>query len=248
LTPTAEIQRLLRSYDIHGRIEVLPTGIALEGLERADVNFVRRRFNIAPDRRVLLTVGRLAPEKNVPFLLDAFHLVHEMHPNAVLIVVGDGPDKALLEAQVQRLGLEGAVYFAGMVEHGEIVHYYRGAELFVFASVTETQGLVLGESLQAGTPVVAVAAGAVVDALRDVPGSVLCSASPAALGHAICAVMGDAGSLARLRREAESYHGTATPARSVSALLALYEDAIRRRQGLPPLEAPRQPVANATST
>lgn len=232
LTPTPEIQRLLLGYGVSSRIEVLPTGIHLEGLERADGGRLRQRFGISAHARILLTVGRLAPEKNLPFLLQAFQAVHAAHPSTVLVVVGDGPDKPQLVRMVQSLGLEGAVHFAGMVERADIVHYYRGAELFVFASVTETQGLVVGEALQAGTPVVAVAAGGVADALRDIPGSVTCAPRVAEFSRLLQDVLADGPKLAQLRQGAAQLGSRLMdPGRSTSRLLTLYESLLEREKG-----------------
>ncbi|HEY4000282.1 MAG TPA: glycosyltransferase [Candidatus Xenobia bacterium] len=220
LTPTAEIQRLLQGYGVIRPIEVLPTAIALPGLEGVDRSWLRRRLGW-DDRRVLLTVGRLAPEKNVSFLVDTFAHIWRAHPETALVVVGDGPDKTRLEEQARRLGLSDAIKFTGMVDRQEITRYYAGADLFVFASVTETQGLVVGEALQAGTPVVAVGVGGVLDALRGCPGSLLCAPHVEDLASRVNRLLAEPQALDALRRQTGL--AGAAPGPSARRLVELYE-------------------------
>jgi glycosyltransferase involved in cell wall biosynthesis len=105
---------------------------------------------------VLLYVGRLGKEKNLEFLLEAFCRLFKQRPDARLIIVGDGPHRAELEQRARDLDCADGVVFVGALAQRELGAYYRGADVFVFSSLTETQGLVLVEALAHGLPVVAV--------------------------------------------------------------------------------------------
>lgn len=155
IAPTEKVRKLLTSYRIRTPIAVIPTG--LESLPQAvpsrqQTDLVRQKTGIPQDRQVLLFLGRLAREKNIPELfglLDAPGL-----ENAVLVLVGDGPCRAELEQQARQRGLSGRVYFVGMVPHTQVADYYRMAGVFVNASASETQGLTYAEAMSAGLPVV----------------------------------------------------------------------------------------------
>nr|WP_283204921.1 glycosyltransferase [Chitinivorax sp. B] len=115
----------------------------------------RRRFAIPPDRIVALYVGRVAHEKNLPLLLNAFaQACWQMH-SMMLIIAREGPARPSVEALACHLGIAEAVRFLGYLNRDqELPDCYHAADLFLFPSHTETQGLVLIEALAAGLPVI----------------------------------------------------------------------------------------------
>lgn len=156
LVPSAAMRDRLTHYGVTTPLEVLPTGIPLERFQGGDARRFRSAHGLPEDRPLLLFVGRVAHEKNVPFLFDALERVLRRRPEAILLVAGEGPALADLRREAAERGLAKSVRFVGYLRRdGELADCYAAATLFVFASRTETQGLVLLEAMATGTPVVA---------------------------------------------------------------------------------------------
>jgi 1,2-diacylglycerol 3-alpha-glucosyltransferase len=158
VTPTSMIEDLLRKYGVRTSIETIPTGINLKNFEKGDHSWLRASYPIAPGDQVLLFVGRLGTEKNLDFLLQAFKAINKQLPNTTLVLVGSGPQELHYKELCRSLGLEERTVFTGTLNQEQVINAYLGSDLFIFASVTETQGLVLGEAHAAGLPIVAVEA------------------------------------------------------------------------------------------
>lgn len=158
IVPTKTVAAELRNQGVSAPVCVVPTGIDLEVFRRIDRRAglaIRDKFGIPHDAPMLLLVSRLAHEKNVPLALEALERLQTRLPGAHLLLVGAGPLRHSLEERVRASHLGGVVHFAGSIEHSEIPLFYAAADVFVFPSITETQGLVLAEAFAAGLPVVA---------------------------------------------------------------------------------------------
>ncbi|MCB1958234.1 MAG: glycosyltransferase [Rhodocyclaceae bacterium] len=156
IAPSAAMRDRLLDYGIDRPIEVLPTGIPLAAYRDGNRARFRQAHGIAEDRPVALTVSRLAHEKNIDFLLDAADLARRTCPSLLLLVAGEGPAEGALRDRAAARGLDGHVRFLGYLERSrDLPDCYAAADLFVFASRTETQGLVLLEAMAAGTGVLA---------------------------------------------------------------------------------------------
>ena len=136
-------------------VTVVPTPVDLSLYHDLDPQRVRAALGLE-NAELLLYVGRLAEEKNLDFLLRAFARIVTARPQARLLLVGKGSRERRLRRMAQKLDLGEQVIFTGAIPHDEVPHYAAAADLFVFSSVAETQGLVLIEAMAAGTPVVAV--------------------------------------------------------------------------------------------
>jgi glycosyltransferase involved in cell wall biosynthesis len=154
IAPAAPIADELVAMGVRTPISVIPNGINL-ALLTAPQPDPFPAHGVPPGVRRLLTVSRLGKEKSIDLLLERFKLVHGAQPDAHLILVGDGPERADLETYARSLGLEGAVTFTGYINAAQVGAYYQHAQVFVFASVSETQGLVALEAAACGLPVVA---------------------------------------------------------------------------------------------
>ncbi len=148
-------QVLVENYKIDAPITVLPTGIDLKPYQAADGGPIREQEGW-DDQFTVISVGRLASEKNWGMLLEAFAQVNQTHAHTRLVLLGDGPDRRKLEQQAKKLGIAEKVDFKGKVAFEDVPAYLKAADLFAFASNTETQGLVTLEAMAAGLPVVAV--------------------------------------------------------------------------------------------
>ncbi len=161
---------LISACKVHpDRIGILPTGIEPDSFlaKEEDCRRVREAYG-ALDMPLLLTVSRMAQEKNIAFLLESLAVFKERFGKPFrMIMVGDGPDKASYEQMARRLGLEREICFAGKIPNGEIPPYYAAADVFLFASKTETQGIVLLEAFAGSTPVAAVDASGVRDLVKN---------------------------------------------------------------------------------
>jgi glycosyltransferase involved in cell wall biosynthesis len=154
--PSESIKEILiKDYGLEDHYTVIPTGTDLKPFLRADGNTLRQSQGWQDDK-VIISIGRLAHEKNWETLLRAAAQVYAHHPNMRLVLIGDGPDKQTLEALATELGIAERVSFTGRLPFEDIPTYLRAADMFSFASVTETQGLVTIEAMAAGLPVVAV--------------------------------------------------------------------------------------------
>lgn len=148
---------------------VLPTGIDEKTFtatpEQGDEV---RAFYQAERMPLLLTVSRMAQEKNVAFLLESLAKVKSLYGKPFrMLMIGEGPDKNMLKMRSEELGLEDTVIFTGTVPNERIAPYYKAADGFLFASRTETQGIVVLEAFAGGTPVIAVKATGVEDVVDD---------------------------------------------------------------------------------
>ncbi len=156
ITPTAQMRDVLLSYGVKKTIEVVPTGIRLEKFYGKDPKRFRQLKGYKPEDKLLLFMGRVAEEKNVDFLLKVVYRLKDRIDRLKFLVAGEGAAKRRLQKMVVELGLEDLVLFAGYLDREDWRDCYAGADLFVLASVTETQGLVVSEAMAAGVPVVAV--------------------------------------------------------------------------------------------
>ena len=159
LAPSPKIARLLRHYGVTKAIHILPTGIRLAQFRKTTASqrrarALKRAACIAATAKVMLFVGRMGHEKNVEFLIHAFDQLRRERSDVAFILVGDGPVLPQLRALAKRRRLRDIV-FAGAIPHNEIAAWYQASDLFVFASLTDTQGIVVLEALASGLGVVA---------------------------------------------------------------------------------------------
>ena len=146
---------LVNDYGLKDRYTVIPTGINLDPYQSVDGNELRAR-NHWQDDKVIISIGRLAKEKNWETLLHAVAKARRDHPDLRLVLIGDGSEKDNLQSLAAELGIAERFTFMGELPFSEVTAYLKAADIFGFASVTETQGLVTMEAMAAGLPVVAV--------------------------------------------------------------------------------------------
>lgn len=165
--PSESMREILtRDYGLDNRYTVIPTGIDLKPYAAAEGAPLRAR-HAWQDDKVMVSIGRLAQEKNWSTLLRAVAKSYQTHPELRLVLIGDGPQKEMLETLARELGIAERVMFTGELEFSDVTAYLKAADLFGFASVTETQGLVTMEAMAAGLPVVAVDASGTRDIVDD---------------------------------------------------------------------------------
>lgn len=172
ISPSPQMAEALREYGVSSPITILPTGLPSSAFVSGDRKRFRSKFGIAEDRPVALFVGRIAHEKNIDFLLRAGVELRRLMPDALLLVAGEGPAERHVAALVESLGLAGSVRMLGNMDRGQTLRdCYCAADIFVFASRTETQGLVLLEAMAQGLPVVSTAVMGTADVLSGMQGA-----------------------------------------------------------------------------
>lgn len=155
VVPTNAMGDRLRELGVKSRIEVVPTGIDVDRFAAGRRRFeIRAALGAAGDQRLALTVSRLAREKNIELLIAALGMGSDRTTR--LAIVGGGPGRAGLERYARNLGVADRVRFLGEVDRSQLPDMYASADVFLFSSVTETQGIVLAEALAAGCQIVAV--------------------------------------------------------------------------------------------
>src|SRR5690606_19631097 len=165
--PSESVARILVERGVEKPIRVIPTGIDIDHFQSGDRALGRSRHGLPADAKVIGHVGRLAHEKNLAFLATAVATALESEPDACFLVVGEGPSRKVIEEVFAARGLTGSLRLAGRRSGQELVDAYAAMDVFAFASLTETQGMVLTEAMAAGAPVVAIDAPGAREVVKD---------------------------------------------------------------------------------
>ena len=223
IAPSQAMQQALLTYGISSRIEILPTGLPADRFQAGDGNAFRRRHGLEERRPLLLFVGRAAHEKNIGFLLEMMLELRKRSPDALLLIAGCGPAEHSLRAQTTRLGLDGAVRFLGYFDRGgELLDCYSAADVFVFSSLTETQGLVLLEAMAQGVPVVAIPRMGTIDILGPGLGCRHAPNDRKGFAEVVSGLLANGGARSALGVQAREYAETWASMRMAQRLAALY--------------------------
>jgi 1,2-diacylglycerol 3-alpha-glucosyltransferase len=218
LAPSDFVARRLRAQGVRQPIDVLPTGIDLERFRPGSRAAARQALGLGPANRILLYVGRLDREKNLEFLLRAVARIGM--PGARLLLVGRGMHASALRSVAVAQGLGERVAFCGGTPPDGLPTYYRAADVFVFASTSETQGLAVLEAMACGLPVVAVRASGVEEVIAEGVSGLLAPEDPDVFAAAVTQVLADGDLAAKLAiggREAASRLGSLAMVRRLVA-------------------------------
>jgi 1,2-diacylglycerol 3-alpha-glucosyltransferase len=223
VVPSTAMRDRLTEYGVTVPMHVLPTGIPLSRFAEGDRARFRELHGIPEDRPVALFVGRVAHEKNIAFLIDAVAEACRTVPELLFLITGEGPAEKALRRRAEDLGIAGNVRFLGYLDRQhELPDCYSAADLFIFASRTETQGLVLLEAMAMGLPVVALAAMGTKDILGSGRGGIAPADDVADFAAAIDRLMTDQALRHRLSAEAREYAREWADDRMAGRLAALY--------------------------
>ncbi len=230
IIPSESLKEILvRDYGLHERYSVIPTGTNLEPFLNADGKTLRAEKGWQKET-VLISIGRLAPEKNWDTLLQAFAKVHQEHPDARLVLIGDGAARQSLEALAAELGIAGQVTFTGSIPFEEVPRYLKAADLFAFASVTETQGIVTMEAMAAGLPVVAVDGSGTRDILQNGKQGYLVENDPDALAQGLNRLLSNSQRIKRFSNQALKRAKMFDVNQLSKQMINMYEQAIQDKK------------------
>ena len=172
ICPTERIQNVVKDYKIDRESKILPTGIPnhvaeiKKGQKQLFHNQLYKGFPLKKKKRILLYVGRVVKEKNLEFLFPVLDKVKKVYPDTMLVIVGGGPELEPLQKKATELKLSKNICFTGYQNRDDLAYFYKLADVFVFPSVTETQGLVTIEAMMTGLPVVAIGEMGTVDVMQ----------------------------------------------------------------------------------
>ena len=247
ITPTEPMKAVLESYGITCPITVVPTGIPEEDFagiskdaERAQSIWTERHPEFR-GRRILLYAGRVGQEKNVDFLLEVVERVRQGEPRALLVVAGAGPYLEGFRAQVATRGLADHVTCLGYVDRQELKHLYALADVFTFASVTETQGLVTIEAMMCGTPAVAVGKMGTKIVMGGDHGGFMVDEDVGAFAEGVLKLLRDPQLYAAKSAEAKAHAQNWTAGRMVGRIEAVYRKTIAEFKPGKPSRRRRRP-------
>ena len=229
VAPSEHVADTLRRRGVAAPVAVIPTGVDLELFSPASRERARHRLGLPPDGLICLYTGRLDREKSLERVLDAFESVAAAVSTATLHLVGKGSHSQALERRAAAGRARPRIVFHGGLVREALPDYYRAADLFLFASETETQGLVLAEAHACGLPAVAVRASGVDEVVTDGETGILTKADTGEMADAAIGLLLDAGRRASMGQAARRLVEARFAApRQTAAMVAHYEALLAR--------------------
>ncbi len=227
VAPTPSIKELIRKKYVNEiPVSVVPTPIDLSKYKNLSPGSLRVKLGLH-ETEILLFLGRISEEKNLDFLLKAFIEILKERPGVKLLVVGKGPSLNSIERSAGELGISGDVLFMGAVPHEDVPNYVAAADVFVFPSEVETQGLVLVEAMAAGTPAVAVITTGSKDVLAD-GGGILVPAEIGAFKKAVLDLLTNSGYREDMSKRAQEIASSYTIEAATAKMELVYTEARER--------------------
>ena len=206
IVPSTAMHGLLQAYGVTNDMQVIPTGLNLAQIAVGNGRRFREAYGIDAQRPVIGHIGRLAHEKNIIFLLQVLDELRQQTPDILLLIAGEGPAKRDLIRQAARMGLTDNILFVGYLSREQALwDCYRAADVFVFSSRTETQGLVLLEAMATGVPVVSTAVLGTKDILLPQRGALVAAETVADFSQKVALLLSNPLVRENKSREASAY-------------------------------------------
>ena len=225
IAPSNSVERVIQKLSPGAPTQVLPTGVDVARFSGGNRESTRQKLGLSRGEIALLYVGRLAPEKNLAFLLRAVAPVLKNHA-AKLVLVGGGSSMDSLQEGANKLGIADKVLFPGFVEPAQMPDYYAASDIFTFASRTETQGLSIAEALCAGLPAVVVNAMGAAEAVEPDGDGFLVPPQEARFRDAVTQLVVDETLRRAMSLRARERAAGFSKERRTGELLALYSEVI----------------------
>lgn len=156
IAPVEYVKDELISFGVKKPISVIPNGVNTSKFKPAKNNDLKEKLGLSENDKIALCVARLAKEKSLDFLIKTFAKFSKDHPNVYFVIAGDGPERKNLEKLINSLNVGSRIFLLGFIPYEDISRIYNGADVFIFASQTETEGMIVPEALSSGLPVLAV--------------------------------------------------------------------------------------------
>jgi glycosyltransferase involved in cell wall biosynthesis len=167
VSPSAGMKNVLRDMGIDVPVDVVPNGDDIKPFLDPVEPLERTEFGFQAQDVILVYMGRLGPEKNLPLLLRSFAGIAQAYDNVQLMLIGVGPAKVDIQDQVKYMGIDGRVRFTGLVPYDQMPRYLALGDAFVTASITEVHPLSVIEAMASGLPVLGIDSPGIGDTIRD---------------------------------------------------------------------------------
>lgn len=231
IAPTESIKDLLLGYKVKKPIFVISSGVDINKFQNInDKEKIRKKYNIDQGKILLLTVSRLGQEKNISFLLKAFQKINETRKDICFMVVGDGPEKENLVKESKELGLTEKIIFTGRIANRKISLYYTASDIFLFSSLSETQGVIFVEAMASGIPTVAIKANGVKDIITDEETGFLTSGNVDDFSQAVLKLIDNKNLRKKMSRKAKEEAQNFSIERSTEKLLSFYQTTMEQKK------------------
>lgn len=236
IVPTEQMAQVAQRYGVLCPITILPTGIPdlqqkyNEKMATVIKQSLYETYPALKGKRLLIYIGRIAKEKNLPFLLTILEKVQRDHPQTALLVVGGGPSEAEFASLARTSPVSDSVFFTGFVKSENVIYYYSLGEVFVFPSKTETQGLVTLEAMRSGVPVVAIGEMGTIDVMQGDHGGFMVTDDTDVFAQKVSLLLSDQKLHAEKAREAIEWGSRWSLKILAPKLIDVYEKAYRSQQ------------------
>jgi len=167
IAPSQSAKEIIKNWGVTQDIKALSTGVDESIFLNASREGLRKKYGVKEEEVLLLLVSRITEEKNIRFLFQSAIEVVKENAKVKFLIAGGGYLLDGLKKRVQEEKLEEKVFFAGEVKKEEVKNFYAAGDIFIYASKSETQGMIISEAMYAGLPVVAVEATGIKDAVKD---------------------------------------------------------------------------------
>lgn len=230
IVPTPLVKKIIKNWGVKiSNVNIIPSGVNEDKFKNTDTDFIKKKFSFKEDDFIILLVCRLTAEKNVGFIFDSLIGVLKENKNMKFLVVGGGNLLEEYKEIVRVNKIDKQVFFTGAVLPNEVKDYYAAADIFVYASKSETQGMILTEAMYMGLPIVAVKAPGAQDLVGNFVTGILTKEDHEEFSSAICKLFQDKEIRKQYSQNArrvalENY----TAEICAQNLYKVYEDAIKR--------------------
>jgi glycosyltransferase involved in cell wall biosynthesis len=230
IAPGVAAYDTLLSYGVKTPIKIIPTGVDLSLAKENYSSPIRRRWDIPEGAPVVAFAGRIAKEKNLELLLNAFSLTIQKLPDAHLLLIGGGPWADHIQALTREMNLSSQVHLSGFLPRQEVYQALNHVQVFVFPSLTDTQGIVVLEAMACGLPVVAAKSGAVAEILRNGEEGLVVEPNPEAFAEALLALLQDPAGRNKMGEQARHQAEEFSSANCARKVVELYQEALANRK------------------
>lgn len=228
IAPSISIKKLLLDHKVKVPIEIIPSGININEFvkSKGKKDDIRERYGINTEDIVLITASRITEEKNIPFLIKSYLLIKKSCKNSKFIIIGDGAAKNTLRKLALKLNVYKDVFFTGHIKKEEVISLFQASDIFIFSSLTETQGIVLIEAMISGLPVVAVKSNGIEDIVQNGKNGILTENSVDEFSRSVLEIINDKELRDKLSNKAKDYSKNYSVELWVEKIIKLYNNLI----------------------
>ncbi len=227
VAPSESLRKILIQRGLKVPCWVIPSGVDIDKFQKADGKEIREKLKLKAGEVLLMSLCRISSEKNIILLLDAVELILHRNESVRFLLVGGGHQEDEVRQKIKKSSVANRIEFLGAVPMDEVPKYYKAADLFIYASLTETQGMVVTEAMSAGLPIVAVGAGGIYEAVHSGKNGYLTENDAVKLSRKTLELIEDEGKRRAFSRESLKISQNFSIEKTSSKMICLYEKVIK---------------------